>query len=72
MKNLFKENFTAEEIQDIYGGWDNEGILYGWENGEAAEVQELLENHGYNVDSIKIMNKAFQTLDDLIWEYSQQ
>lgn len=68
MKQLFKDNFTIEQIQEIHGGWDNEGILYGWENGEAAEVQELLENHGYNVDSIKIMNKAFETLDLLIWE----
>ena len=68
MKQLFKDNFTIEQIKEIHGGWDNEGILYGWENGEAGDVQELLENHGYNTDSIKVMNKAFETLDLLIWE----
>ena len=24
MKQLFKENFTIEQIRDIIGGWDNE------------------------------------------------
>lgn len=68
MKQLFKDNFTIEQIRDIIGGWDNEGILYGWENGEADDIQKLLENHGYNTDSIKVMRKAFETLDLLIWE----
>lgn len=68
MKQLFKDNFTIEQIKEIHGGWDNEGILYGWENGEAGDVQDLLEKHGYNTDSIKVMNKAFETLDLLIWE----
>ncbi len=62
MKQLFKDNFTIEQIQNIQDGWDNEGVLYGWENGEAGEVKELLENHGYNLDSILIMRKAFDTL----------
>lgn len=68
MKQLFKDNFTIEQIRDIICGWDNEGILYGWENGEADDIQKLLENHGYNLDSIKVMRKAFETLDLLIWE----
>lgn len=68
MKQLFKDNFTIEQIKEIHGGWDNEGILYGWENGEAGDVQELLENHGYNTDSIKVMRKAFETLDLIAWE----
>lgn len=68
MKQLFKENFTIEQIRDIIGGWDNEGILYGWENGEASEVQILLDKHGYNTDSIKVMRKAFETLDLIAWE----
>lgn len=68
MKQLFKENFTIEQIRDIIGGWDNEGILYGWENGSAGEVQTLLGSHGYNLDSIIVMKKAFETLDLLIWE----
>lgn len=72
MKELFKFSFTLEDIQDIYGSWDNEGILYGWENGAAGEVRELLEKSNYDLDSISVMNEAFQTLDDLIWEYSQQ
>ena len=59
MKQLFKDNLTIEQIKEIHGGW---------ENGEAGYVQELLENHGYNLDSIKVMNKAFETLDLLIWE----
>lgn len=68
MKQLFKDNFTIEQIRDIIGGWDNEGVLYGWENGEASEVQTLLEKNGYNLDSIKVMNKAFDTLDLIAWE----
>lgn len=68
MKQLFKDNFTIEQIRDIIGGWDNEGVLYGWENGEASEVQTLLEKNGYNLDSIKVMNKAFETLDLIAWE----
>lgn len=68
MKQLFKENFTIEQIRDIIGGWDNEGVLYGWENGEASEVQTLLEKNGYNLDSIKVMRKAFETLDLIAWE----
>lgn len=72
MKQLFKENFTIEQIRDIIGGWDNEGILYGWENGEADEVQTLLEKNGYNLDSIKVMRKAFETLDLIAWEEQEQ
>lgn len=72
MKNLFKENFTMEELGDVYGNWDNEGVLYGWQNGDASEVQELLENHGYNLDSIKVMNKAFETLELILWEYYKE
>lgn len=68
MKQLFKDNLTIEQIKEIYGGWDNEGILYGWENGEAGEVQTLLEKNGYNLDSIKVMRKAFETLDLIAWE----
>lgn len=68
MKQLFKDNFTIEQIKEIHESWDNEGILYGWENGEAGDVHELLGNHGYNLDSIKVMKKAFETLDLLIWE----
>lgn len=68
MKELFKANFTIEQIQDIIGGWDNEGVLYGWENGEADAVQKLLETHGYNLDSIEVMRKAFETLDLIAWE----
>lgn len=69
MKQLFKDNLTIEQIQDIYDGWDNDGVLYGWENGEASEVQTLLEKHGYNLDSISIMRKAFETLYTLSWEH---
>lgn len=68
MKQLFKDNFTIEQIIDTIGGWDNEGVLYGWENGEADEVQTLLEKHGYSLDSIKVMKKAFETLDVIAWE----
>ncbi|AFO10853.1 MAG: hypothetical protein E7I12_14215 [Clostridium perfringens] len=68
MKQLFKDNLTIEQIKEIHGGWDNEGILYGWENGEADEVQTLLEKHGYNLDSIKVMKEAFETLDLIAWE----
>lgn len=68
MKELFKNNFTTKQIIEIIGGWDNEGVLYGWENGEADEVQTLLEKHGYNLDSIKVMKQAFETLDLIAWE----
>lgn len=68
MKQLFKDNFTIEQIKEIYSCWDNEGILYCWENGEPSEVQILLEKHGYNTDSITVMRNAFETLDLLIWE----
>lgn len=68
MKQLFKDNLTIEQIKEIHGGWDNEGILYGLENGEADEVQTLLEKHGYNLDSIKVMKEAFETLDLIAWE----
>lgn len=62
MKQLFKDNLTIEQIQNIHDGWDNEGVLYGWENGEAGEVRNVLAKHGYNLDSILIMRKAFDTL----------
>lgn len=68
MKQLFKENFTIEQIKEIYGGWDNDGMLYCWENGEPSEVQILLEKHGYNTDSITVMRKVFETLDLIAWE----
>lgn len=68
MKQLFKDNFTSDQIRDIIGGWDNEGVLYGWENGEAGEVRTVLEKHGYNLDSIKVMREAFETLDLIAWE----
>ena len=66
MKQLFKENFTIEQIRDIIGGWDNEGVLYGWENGEAGEAYALLSEKGYNMDSIKVLHEAFDTIGELI------
>lgn len=65
MKQLFKENFTIEQIKEIFEGWDNEGVLYGWENGEAGEVKTLLGKHGYNLDSINVMNNAYDKLYSL-------
>lgn len=62
MKQLFKENFTIEQIQNIFDDWNNKGVLYGWEDIEASKVQKLLEQNGYNLDSIKVMRKAFDTL----------
>ncbi|QBZ69929.1 hypothetical protein [Enterococcus phage vB_EfaS_Ef5.1] len=62
MKQLFKENFTSEQIQNIFDDWNNKGVLYGWEDIEASKVQKLLEQNGYNLDSIKVMRKAFDTL----------
>lgn len=62
MKQLFKENFTSEQIQNIFYDWNNKGVLYGWEDIEASKVQKLLEQNGYNLDSIKVMRKAFDTL----------
>lgn len=66
MKQLFKDNFTVEELEEIYAGWENKGILYGWENVEAMRIQLLLDKHGYNLDSISVMNEAFETLELLI------
>lgn len=62
MKQLFKENFTIEQIQNIFYDWNNKGVLYGWEDIEASKVKKLLEQNGYNLDSIKVMRKAFDTL----------
>ncbi|UYB00752.1 hypothetical protein GMNKNHGO_00125 [Enterococcus phage vB_Efa29212_3e] len=62
MKQLFKENFTIEQIQNIFDDWNNKGVLYGWEDIEASKVQKLLEQNGYNLDSIKVMREAFDTL----------
>lgn len=41
MIELFKENLTLDEMSEIWCGWDNEGLLYGWENGEAGEAYAL-------------------------------
>lgn len=66
MRKLLEENLTLDEMSDIWCGWDNEGLLYGWENGEAGEVYDILGENGYNMDSIKIMYGAFVTLGELI------
>lgn len=62
MKQLFKNHFTIEQIENIYDSWANKSVLYGWLDGEASRVRTLLEKHGYNLDSIVIMRKAFETL----------
>lgn len=66
MRKLLEENLTLDKMSDIWCGWDNEGLLNGWENGEAGEVYDILEENGYNMDSIKIMYGAFVTLGELI------
>ena len=66
MIELFKENLTIDEMSEIWYGWDNEGLLYGWENGEAGKAYAILEENGYNMDSIKVMNGAFVTLGELV------
>lgn len=66
MIELFKENLTLDEMSDIWCGWDNEGLLYGWENGEAGEAYALLYEKGYNMDSIKVLHEAFDTIGELI------
>lgn len=66
MIELFKENLTLDEMSDIWCGWDNEGLLYGWENGEAGEAYVLLYEKGYNMDSIKVLHEAFDTIGELI------
>ena len=66
MIELFKENLTLDKMSEIWYGWDNEGLLYGWENGEAGEAYALLELNGYNMDSIKVLHEAFDTLGELI------
>lgn len=66
MIELFKENLTLDEMSEIWYGWDNEGLLYGWENGEAGKAYAILEENGYNMDSIKVMNGAFVTLGELV------
>lgn len=65
MDKLFKD-FTHDELEEMFYGWDNEGVLYGWLNGEANEIREILETNGYNLDSISVMNEAYETLEDLI------
>ncbi|WAK45046.1 hypothetical protein ODGCJCGO_00008 [Enterococcus phage EFKL] len=66
MIELFKDNLTLDEMSEIWYGWDNEGLLYGWENGEAGKAYAILEENGYNMDSIKVMNRAFVTLGELV------
>lgn len=66
MVELFKENLTLDEMSEIWCGWDNEGLLYGWENGEAGEAYVLLSEKGYNMDSIKVLHEAFDTIGELI------
>ncbi|WZP35083.1 hypothetical protein [Enterococcus phage vB_Efs10_KEN05] len=66
MIELFKDNLTLDEMSEIWYGWDNEGLLYGWENGEAGKAYAILEENGYNMDSIKVMNGAFVTLGELV------
>lgn len=68
MIELFKEAFTIDEMSDMWYGWDNEGLLYGWENGVAGEACELLVLKGYNMDSIKVMYEAYNALGELIGE----
>lgn len=63
MRKLFEESFTIDEMSEMWYGWNNEGILDGWENGEAYAI---LEENGYNIDSIKVMYGAFVTLGELI------
>lgn len=66
MRKLFEENLTTDEMSEMWYGWNNEGILYGWENGEAGEAYAILEENGYNMDSIKVMYGAFVTLGELV------
>ena len=66
MIELFKDSLTLDEMSEIWYGWDNEGLLYGWENGEAGKAYAILEENGYNMDSIKVMNGAFVTLGELV------
>ncbi|QEM41666.1 hypothetical protein [Enterococcus phage vB_EfaS_EF1c55] len=66
MRKLFEENLTLDEMSDIWCGWDNEGLLYGWENGKAGEAYVLLSEKGYNMDSIKVLHEAFVTFGELI------
>lgn len=68
MIELFKENLTLDKISEIWYGWDNEGLLYGWENGAAERAYILLELNGYNMDSIKVMYEAYNALGELIGE----
>lgn len=57
MIELFKENLTLDEMSEIW---------YGWENGEAGEAYALLYVKGYNMDSIKVLHEAFDTIGELI------
>ena len=66
MRKLFEENLTIDEMSDMWYGWDNEGLLYGWENGEAGKACALLSEKGYNMDSIKVLHEAFDTIGELI------
>lgn len=66
MRKLFEENLTIDEMSDMWYGWDNEGLLYGWENGEAEEAYALLSEKGYNMDSIKVLHEAFDTIGELV------
>lgn len=57
--------FTRDDLfQEFLDRMDEDTSIahYSVSKGEAWEVKELLEKHGYNLDSINIMRKAFDTL----------
>lgn len=66
IKQILKDTFSPEKLEEIYYGWDNEGVLYGWENGVAGEIIYALKKEGYNIDSIKVMNEAFNELSNIV------
>lgn len=46
MRKLFEENFTIDEMSEMWYGWDNEGLLYGWENAKQEKFMQYLRKMG--------------------------
>lgn len=59
---ILEDACDDDVLQETMYGLDNEGIYYGWTNGEAYEILEPLQKAGVNIDSIEQVDIVFRAL----------
>lgn len=59
---ILEKHMNDSELEEIIVGLDNEGLFYGWLNGEAQGVDELLKTEGVNIDSIQQVQIVYDSL----------